>query len=110
MWSTICRGDRSAPSSVVVLHSWVKISSPSLNAARGDLTAEIIDNELASLDAAMHPRARNGTAHDGDGGRDHVDEGAVDCLNVRTHLRAEEGDCGEVESHLFDRGIKAQVG
>ena len=101
--------DSSAPSSVVALQSWVKISSPSLTRRAAICAAEIVDHELRGLDAASHLRARNGLAHDGDGGRDHVDEGASSRLNIRAHVSAEERDGGEIERQLFDRGIEEHV-
>jgi hypothetical protein len=60
---------------------------------------------LPAFDAAIHLRTGNGPAHDGDGGRDHVDEGSFDRFEVSSELAAEEGDGGKVESQLFDRRI-----
>ena len=78
--------------------------------ARGDLATEIFDHELARRDATVHLRAGDGAAHHGDGGRDHVDEGAFDPLRVGAHFFAEEGGSGEVQSQSLDRWIETHIG
>ena len=78
-------------------------------APRLDLASEIIDHEGAALHASRHLRAGNWPAHDGDRSRHHVDEGALDLLEVRSDLRAEEGHGGEIEGQLLDRGIEQNV-
>ena len=71
-----------------------------------DLASEIIDHEGAALHASRHLRAGNRPPHDGDRSGHHVDERALDLLDVRSDFRAEEGHGGEIEGQLFDGGIE----
>ena len=45
----------------------------------------------------------------GDGGRDHVDEGAVDLVDLRPDIGAEERRRGEIERQLLHRRIEQHL-
>ena len=86
-----------------------QVLAAALGAAQRNLLGEIVDDALAALDAARHLRARQRRADRRDRGRHHVDEGAVDLLDLGTDVGAEERGRREIERQLLHRGIEQHL-
>ncbi|MGY4465550.1 hypothetical protein ACVWWK_001232 [Bradyrhizobium sp. LB9.1b] len=78
-------------------------------ASQRNLLPEIADDALAAPDAGRHLRAGQRPADRGDGGGDHVNEGAVDLVDLRPDIGAEKGRRGEIERELLHRRIKLHL-
>ena len=77
-----------------------------LGAAAMRFAREIVDQEGAAIDAALHLREGQRLAHRRHAGLDHVDKGGVDPVRLGPPRNTDEAVGRQVERQFLDRGIE----
>ena len=80
------------------------------SSARRNFTGEKPAHEFMALDPPAHRGAGQGHPDDADRGRDHIDEGLVDGIRLRSPGDTEKRSRGEVERQRLDRRIEFEFG